>query len=308
VRTSTRATLCSRYDTRRAAVAAPASSYDRGSRAAEGAGVARLSARDRAERESRKRTRSYSIRQEVHLERGRRRRRDDVVAAVVFVVVVGLATTAQVGFFTLGPGAAKPSASASATATPEPTATRTLPPSSLSEDRTWTGTMTLNDTALSISLNGKKAPQAVANLVELAGSGYYDGTPCHRLTTSGIFVLQCGDPFGTGSGGPGYTFGPLENVPSPTVTKTVNDVEGKYGVYPAGTIAMARGAAEDSQGSQFFIVYQDTELPIPGYTVVGKVTKGLGALRSAITSRGTADGSEDGAPKVTTTLETFSLQ
>jgi peptidyl-prolyl cis-trans isomerase B (cyclophilin B) len=254
------------------------------------------------------RTRSYAIRQEVHAQRGRRRRRDDVVAAIVFVAVVGAATAAQVGFFTAGPGAPEPSASAGASATPEPTATRTLPPASLSEDRTWTGTMTLNDTALSISLNGKQAPQAVANLVELAGSGYYDGTPCHRLTTSGIFVLQCGDPLGTGTGGPGYTFGPLENVPQPTVTKTVNGVEGKYGVYPAGTIAMARGAAEDSQGSQFFIVYRDTELPIPGYTVVGRVTKGLDALRSAITSKGTADGSTDGAPKVTTTLESLSLE
>jgi peptidyl-prolyl cis-trans isomerase B (cyclophilin B) len=266
--------------------------------------VARLSARDRAEREARKRSRSYAIRQEVHAERGRRRRRDDVVAAIVFVVAVGLAAGAQVGYFTAGPGAPEPKPSATASPTPTPTATRTLPPESLSEDRTWTGTMAVNSTDLSISLDGKQAPQAVANFVSLARSGFYDGLTCHRLTTSGIFVLQCGDPAGDGSGGPGYTFGPLENVPRSTVTKAGT----KYGVYPAGTIAMARGSAEDSQGSQFFIVYKDSELPAPGYTVFGTVTKGLSALESAVTSKGTADGSTDGAPKVATRLGAISLR
>jgi peptidyl-prolyl cis-trans isomerase B (cyclophilin B) len=266
--------------------------------------VARLSARDRAEREARKRSRSFAIRQEVHAERGRRRRRDDVIAAIVFVVVVGLAAGAQAGYFAAGPGAPKPKASASASATPTPAATRTLPPESLSENRTWTGTMAVNSTTLSISLAGKKAPQAVANFVELAESGFYDGLTCHRLTTSGIYVLQCGDPNGDGSGGPGYTFGPLENVPRSTVTKSGT----KYGVYPAGTIAMARSTAEDSQGSQFFLVYKDSELPAPGYTVLGSVTKGLSALKTAITSKGTADGSTDGAPKVTTTLGAITLR
>jgi peptidyl-prolyl cis-trans isomerase B (cyclophilin B) len=268
--------------------------------------VARLSARDRAEREARRRSRAYSIRQEVHAERGRRRRRDDVVSAIVLVVVLVLATAAQVGYFTAGPGAPKPKpkASASATATPTPTATRTLPPRSLSGNRTWTGTMAVNSTRLSISLAGRKAPQAVANFVELARSGFYTGLTCHRLTTAGIYVLQCGDPNGDGSGGPGYTFGPLENVPSSTVTKGGT----KYGVYPAGTIAMARGTAEDSQGSQFFIVYKDSELPAPGYTVFGTVTKGLSALESAVTSKGTADGSTDGAPKVATRLGAISLR
>lgn len=266
--------------------------------------MARLSARDRAEREARQRARSYSIRRQVHAERGRRRQRDDLRAIIAFAVVAVLATAAQVAFFTAGPGAAAPSASASAAPTPTPTATRTLPPESLSENRTWTGTLTLGTTPLAVSLTGRKAPQAVANLVSLASSGFYDSTPCHRLTTSGIFVLQCGDPTGTGSGGPGYTFGPLENVPKATVTKD----GAKYGVYPAGTIAMARGTAEDSQGSQFFVVYRDSELPAPGYTVVGKVTKGLAALRSAVTSKGTADGSADGAPKTKTAITSFELR
>ena len=260
--------------------------------------MASRSARDKAEREARKRARSYSIRQQVHETRGRRRRRDDVVAAIVFVVVIGLATTAQVGFFTIGPGAATPSKSASAGASPTPGPTRTLAPKALSENRTWTGTMTINTTKLDISLDGKKAPQAVANFVDLAATGFYSGLSCHRLTTSGIFVLQCGDPNGDGSGGPGYTFGPLENVPKSTVTVSGT----KEGVYPAGTIAMARGTATNSQGSQFFIVYRASELPAPGYTVFGEVTGGLSALESAVTSKGTADGSTDGKPKVTATL------
>jgi peptidyl-prolyl cis-trans isomerase B (cyclophilin B) len=259
--------------------------------------VAKLSARDKAEREARRRARSFSIRQQVHELRGRRRRRDDVVALIVFIVVVGLAATAQVGYFTGGPGAPKPStsASASASASPTPTATRTVAPKSLSENRTWTGTMTINETKLSISLNGKKAPQATANFIDLAGTGFYSGLSCHRLTTSGIHVLQCGDPNGDGTGGPGYTFGPLENVP-------------KSGVYPAGTIAMARGTATDSQGSQFFIVYKASTLPAPGYTVFGEVTKGLSSLESTVTSKGTADGSTDGKPKVTTTLGVIAVK
>ena len=144
----------------------------------------------------------------------------------------------------------------------------------------------------------------MANFVELAQSGFYTGLTCHRLTTSGIYVLQCGDPNGDGSGGPGYTFGPLENVPKSTVTVSGT----KEGVYPAGTIAMARGTAENSQGSQFFIVYKRSELPAPGYTVFGEVTGGLSALESAITSKGTADGSTDGKPKVTTYLGVIAVK
>jgi peptidyl-prolyl cis-trans isomerase B (cyclophilin B) len=260
--------------------------------------MASRGAREKAEREARKRARSYSVRQQVHIERGRRRRRDDIVAGVVLVVVLALATTAQVGYFAAGPGMPKPSTSSSTSTTATPATTRTLPPAALSEHRTWTGTMTLNATKLSISLNGAKAPQAVANFVELSQSAFYAGLTCHRLTTSGLYVLQCGDPSGDGTGGPGYTFGPLENVP-------------KDGVYPAGTIAMARGTAENSQGSQFFIVYTASKLPAPGYTVFGKVTGGLAALKTAITSKGVAAGgtsATDGAPKVSVSIGEIALK
>ena len=99
-------------------------------------------------------------------------------------------------------------------------------------------------------------------------------------------MLQCGDPSGDGTGGPGYQFGPLENIP-------------EDGVYPAGTIAMARGQAEDSMGSQFFIVYEDTELPAPGYSVIGQVTSGLDELQAQIVDEGVDPSSgptTDGTP------------
>lgn len=265
--------------------------------------MAARSARDRAEREARRRARLYTARREVHEQRIRRRRRDDLIAPIVFLVVVALATTAQILFFTAGPGkpVAKPTSSASAapTATPSPTPSGTVPPKSLSQNRTWTGTMTLNSTRLGISLDGKQAPQAVANFVSLAQRGFYTGLTCHRLTTKLLYVLQCGDPKGDGTGGPGYTFGPIENAP-------------KNGVFPAGTIAMANSGTATSQGSQFFVVYKATTLPTtPGYTVFGHVTSGLDALSSAITSKGVASGSAnptDGAPKVATRITAITVR
>lgn len=259
--------------------------------------MAQRTSRSRADREARRRSRAYQVRQAVHADRGRRRRRDDVVAGIVFVVVVALAALTQVGYSTIGPG--RPAARPSATATPSasPTPTRTLPPASLSQNRTWTGSLTLDKAPLTISLDGKRAPQAVASFVSLARSGFYDGTPCHRLTTkaAGISVLQCGDPTGTGQGGPGYSFGPLENVP-------------KSGTYPIGTLAMARGQEADSQGSQFFIVYGPTKLPAPGYTVFGKVTGGLATLEKNVTSKGVDSPTGDGAPKAKVSIESVSVR
>jgi peptidyl-prolyl cis-trans isomerase B (cyclophilin B) len=262
--------------------------------------VAARSARDRAEREARRRNRLYTARRTVHEQQMRRRRRDDVIAPIVLLVVVALAITAQVLYFTGGPGkpAAKPAASASATASPTPTPTATVPPKALSGNRTWTGTMALNTTRLGISLDGKAAPQAVANFVSLTQQGFYKGLTCHRLTVKLLYVLQCGDPKGDGTGGPGYSFGPIENAP-------------KDGVYPAGTIAMANTGQPNSQGSQFFIVYKDTTIPSDsagGYTVIGKVTSGLGTLISQVTDKGVQGGGTDGKPVVTTTIDGFTLQ
>ena len=111
-----------------------------------------------------------------------------------------------------------------------------------------------------IHLLNSKATCAVNSFVSLAAQKFYNQTSCHRLTTSGIFVLQCGDPTGTGSGGPGYQFG-YENLSG-----------AKYG---AGTVAMAHSSQPNSNGSQFFLVYKDsTSLP-SNYTPFGTIVSGL---------------------------------
>jgi peptidyl-prolyl cis-trans isomerase B (cyclophilin B) len=185
-----------------------------------------------------------------------------------------------------------PTASACPTATTKPIASpaqfKTPPPKSLAADRTWTATVATTCGAMTFQLDGKKAPQTVASFIFLARKGFFDNTPCHRLTTTGIFVLQCGDPTGTGNGGPGYVFG-IENAP-------------KSGDYPAGTIAMARTSDPKSNGSQFFIVYQDSKLPTDGggYSIFGTVSKGLQVVRNvAIAGAPTGDGAPNSPINIT---------
>lgn len=138
------------------------------------------------------------------------------------------------------------------------------------------------------TLDAAKTPCTVNNFVSLAEQSYFDDTECHRLTTQGIFVLQCGDPTATGTGGPGYT------IP--------DEVDGSE-TYPAGTLAMAKTTLPDSGGSQFFMVYEDTPLP-PEYTVFGTVDEaGLKVLQD-VAAKGTATGAPDGPPKDKVTLET----
>ncbi|WP_169165377.1 peptidylprolyl isomerase [Cellulomonas taurus] len=233
------------------------------------------------------------------------RRRQRIIAgsvAAVLVLGIGVSTAVLLN---------RDDSDATAANSPAPTSTATapaiggeartgndgtVPDASLAEGRTWTGEITLNTGDVGIELDGKAAPQAVANFVTLAQEGYFDGTDCHRLTTDGLFVLQCGDPTATGTGGPGYTFGPVENAPAD-------------GIYPAGTIAMARSSAQDSQGSQFFIVYEDTELPTDGggYTVFGKVTSGLDVIQ-AIADAGVVGGAADGQPTNRVTIEGVETQ
>jgi peptidyl-prolyl cis-trans isomerase B (cyclophilin B) len=146
---------------------------------------------------------------------------------------------------------------------------------------------------LTMTLDRAKAPCTVNSFVSLVGQRYFDGTPCHRLTTASIYVLQCGDPSGTGTGGPGYNI-PDENLqPGDSAPIT----------YPAGTIAMAN-AGPDTNGSQFFIVYRDTPLP-PNYPIFGTLTGGLDVVqRIAVTG---SDPAGDGRPKTTVTLESARL-
>jgi len=139
--------------------------------------------------------------------------------------------------------------------------------------------LTTNRGEVDLALNTAKAPCTVGSFAFLAGQKYFDGTSCHRLTSKGIFVLQCGDPTGTGSGGPGYAFAD-ENLTGAT--------------YKAGTVAMAN-AGPGTNGSQFFLVYKDTQLP-PSYTPFGTITAGLPVL-AKVAAAGSVP-ADDGKPKL----------
>ena len=128
------------------------------------------------------------------------------------------------------------------------------------------------------------APTTAGTIAWLAEQGFYNNTSCHRLTTQGIFVLQCGDPAGDGTGSPGFSFAD-ENLPTA-------GTEGTY-IYPRGTVAMAN-SGPNTNGSQFFLVYQDSPLP-PNYSVWGQITAGLDVIDN-VASAGVLDGSSDGLP------------
>ncbi|SMG28876.1 peptidylprolyl isomerase [Agreia pratensis] len=188
--------------------------------------------------------------------------------------------------------------SSSSTEAPSTSAVDGAPSPSLAENRDWTGTITINGQDVGVTLDGAAAPQAVSSFLSLSDDGFFDGTSCHRLVTEGIYVLQCGDPTGTGTGGPGYSYGPIENAP-------------KDDVYPAGTLAMARiGGDGESMGSQFFIVYADSTIPSDaagGYTVLGTITSGLDVV-TKIADDGTKSGASDGKPADPAVIDGVSLK
>jgi peptidyl-prolyl cis-trans isomerase B (cyclophilin B) len=238
----------------------------------------------------------------VHGRQKKRRVRDNVIAVIGVVVVAALATFTQVAFFTWGPGAPTPEPSNSASPEAQPGENVGAPDPELAEDRTWTGTLTLNDIPLGISLDGALAPQAVSGWVQDVSTGYYPGKTCHRLAQSdGFGILQCGSLDGVGGSDPAFHYGPVENAPADNF-------------YPAGTIAMARASGDAySNGHQFFIVFQDTTIPSDaagGYTVVGTVTSGLQELIDGVVSGGITPGTSptDGAPVIPTTITSLTLQ
>lgn len=160
------------------------------------------------------------------------------------------------------------------------TSTAKMPPATAAYDGPVPATITTSAGELKVTLDGKGAPCTVNSFLSLAKQGYFDDTPCHRLTTyDALKVLQCGDPTGTGSGGPGYTI--------PDELDTAGD-------YSAGTLAMANTGQPDSGGSQFFIVYADSQLP-PTYTVFGKVDAAGVKVVEKVAAGGTS-APEDGAP------------
>ena len=272
----------------------------------EGSAVATSKNAERDAREARDRLRRYNARQSVHSLQVTRRRRDNVIAILGVVVIAALATFTQVFYFTAGPG--KPAATASPAPSPSSSSSTgknlgNVPAKTIAEGRTWTGDLTLNAVKLGISLDGAKAPQAASVFINLAKKSFYTttGATCHRLTNGDSFkLLQCGSVDGKGAGDVGFSFGPLENVPTD-------------GVYPAGTIAMARGDSAYSQSSQFFITYADTKLPSTtgGYTIFGSVTSGLPDFVNRIADAGvtpSASGATDGAPVIPTKITQLTVQ
>jgi peptidyl-prolyl cis-trans isomerase B (cyclophilin B) len=234
--------------------------------------------------------------------RARKQRLWTIVALSTVLALVAAFVIAALVSDNTGSDDAAPGADACPAGVEEARDTYELADPAVAEDRTWTVTLhtcagtTEGDIVL--ELDGAAAPQAVASFVTLAQGGYFDNTGCHRLTTSGIFVLQCGDPTFSGSGDPGYFFGPVENAPEDDV-------------YPAGTVAMARrGDDAASMGSQFFLVYEDSTIPSDtagGYTVFGTITSGLDLVQ-AVADAGAADGASDGAPVNPVTIEGVETQ
>ena len=255
-------------------------------------------------------------------EQQRRRRRGNLIASIVGgVVVVGvviayLAVTsgedhssnsadgsstpgsaAVTTTATTASAAALPAYPCTWTKTADAAARKATVPSTTRPARTGTVAVTATTTrgVITMQLDRAGGPCSVASVVSLAEQAYYNNSPCHRLVTSGIFVLQCGDPSGTGSGGPGYT---------------VNDEATGKEKYPAGTIAMARTSDANSTGSQFFIVYKDSpdlaqQLGAKQYTVIGKVTSGLDVVQTV--AAGGADTGTDGKPKLAVTITTMAV-
>jgi len=146
--------------------------------------------------------------------------------------------------------------------------------------------------SISVDLLADRAPCAVHSFVHLAQQDYYASTGCHRLTTEGLFVLQCGDPSGTGTGTPGYQYNE-ENLPT-NVTPH----------YPRGTVAMAN-AGPGTNGAQFFIVYRDSDIP-PDYTIFGAVVAGLDIVER-VAAQGIDNGSTDGRPTLELQIEEVTL-
>jgi cyclophilin family peptidyl-prolyl cis-trans isomerase len=153
------------------------------------------------------------------------------------------------------------------------------PPTCITEGAVYTAIVTTNKGELAIELDAKRAPIAVNSFVTLARYKYFDGTLCHRAIPG--FVVQCGDPTASGSGGPGYSF--IDELP-------------KAGEYVIGAIAMAN-SGPNTNGSQFFIITGNdgAQLP-PNYTLFGQVSEGLDKTVPALDAAANPDPAANGVP------------
>jgi peptidyl-prolyl cis-trans isomerase B (cyclophilin B) len=271
----------------------------------------------------------YERQQQRRAERARQiRQRGAIIGSVVAVVAiaVGIYFAASAGSGTKPAAASTPTATPSTSATPtapaslppatpmatvpttapkvapathctytkNPPAARkvSFPPAKPDSSGKSKATIVTNRGTVVIDLLNSRAPCTVNSFVSLAKQGFYNNTPCPRLTSSGIYVLQCGDPTGTGSGGPGYKFA-NENLTGAT--------------YPAGTLAMANSGGNDTNGSQFFIVYAGGGLA-PSYTPFGVVVKGLDIVRNvAEAGNSNSNPAGGGAPNEKVTIESVKI-
>lgn len=161
-----------------------------------------------------------------------------------------------------------------------PATEASVPPAAPTRTGRVPATITTNRGRLHLVLDAEVTPCTVNSFISLTRQGFYDQTTCHRLTAEAAFTVQCGDPSGTGRGGPRYTF-------DDELTGTER--------YPAGTVASVT-EGPNSNGSQFFMVYQDSHLD-PAYTVFGRLdAAGIRVLRK-LAAAGTTDGSPDGPPQ-----------
>ncbi|KAB7743052.1 peptidylprolyl isomerase [Nostocoides sp. F2B08] len=248
--------------------------------------------RDRARRRAARREKAAATR--------RTRRRRTLYAVLAALAVLALVLVVVVLVDALGsdpPDETTPAAVVTTTptvsvpdnCTPAPPAPGTearleLPPPEDAAGRTFEAVVTTNCGDIVIELDGTGAPQTVASFLQLSRLDFYRDSPCHRLLDADNIVLQCGDPTGTGQGGPGYGFG-VESVPDD-------------GRYPRGTVAMARTSdVERGTGSQFFIVAADSSWPPEdgGYTIFGNVTSGMEIIDQVVAA-GVDGGGVDGAP------------
>jgi peptidyl-prolyl cis-trans isomerase B (cyclophilin B) len=244
----------------------------------------------------------------------RDRRATRVTVAVTAVIVVaglsvgGVLLAGQSSGTTTTP---KSTPSATASPTPSPTVAEpathcvytaagtaarkvSLPSATPNYKATYTATINTNRGAIVIDLLNSKATCTVNSFVHLAEAGFYNKTPCFRLSTSDPYMLQCGDPTGKGTGGPGYEFA-SENLTGAT--------------YPAGTLAMANTGEPDSNGSQFFLVYKNSPLS-PDYTPFGKIVSGLNILQ-AVAKAGYGkplSSAGGGAPKESVEFESVTIK
>jgi peptidyl-prolyl cis-trans isomerase B (cyclophilin B) len=283
------------------------------------------------ERQRRIAREKYRRQQEIRMARRRQQRKRGVI---VLSAVLGAALIASLLAVFLPGGTPKkhptasPSKSASATPSAttvaEPahhctytktgTAARTVSLPSATPDYTasYTATITTNLGKIAVNLENSKATCTVNSFVHLAEAGYFNNTQCHRLLTSGIYVLQCGDPYATastkltcsstskiGTGIPGYEF----------ASENLTDAK-----YPAGTVAMANEGTATTNGSQFFIVYKDSTSGLGAtYTPFGTVSSGLGIVQNVAkdgySCQYTVSGqSEGGAPKEKVIIDSVTIK